>query len=156
MEPGGLHTSGCTKALCCCRCKSWLRINSCSIVSQAVFNTTITSATRLPTLFNTGELSSEPAPGTATEPDRTTHHFAPTPPMATYLFGAMVGELESVEGVYTRGQGSTCGRSGASSVGAVGEPVAVRVWGRVGQSASLTLARDASIAAIGCAPQSRT
>ena len=122
---------------------------------QAVFNVSITSDSSLPTLHNTGELTSYPAPPTPAIQNRTTHVFEPTPPMACYLFACFVGELESVEGVYKRGTDAPamCGTgsgAGGGPVGPAGEEVAVRVWGRVGQSASLKLARDAAIAGMGC------
>ena len=89
----------------------------------------------MPALSNEGELSFEELPATAARPALTKHQFKATPPMATYLVGVVVGELASVEGVYTRPADT-------------GPPVPVRVWGRVGNEGALQFALDVAIAAL--------
>jgi aminopeptidase N len=102
---------------------------------QARFNFSISSLPGIPALFNTAAVATKPsdvaAPGQG--PEHVLTRFVMTPPMATYLLGIVVGDLAKVEGVYRRPGG--------------GE-VAVRVWGRAGQTQSLTLARDVAISAL--------
>ena len=96
---------------------------------QAVFNASITAQAGVPALFNTPEASSAPAANSS----KTVHRFEPTPPMATYLVGAVIGDLEKVEGVFDS---------------MTGVEVPVRVWGRKGMASALALARDSAIAAL--------
>ena len=96
---------------------------------QAVFNASITAPAGVPALFNTPEASSAPAANSS----KTVHRFEPTPPMATYLVGAVIGDLEKVEGVFDS---------------MTGDEVPVRVWGRKGMASALALARDSAIAAL--------
>jgi hypothetical protein len=104
--------------------------------AQARFNVSITAASDYIALFNTAEASADSVPAGGGAQARTRHRFELTPPMATYLVGIIVGDLDKIEGVYKRGSG---------------EEVPVRAWGRAGQTPSLRLALDVAVAALRCA-----
>ena len=100
---------------------------------QARFNVSVSAAKGMPALCNTAETSAMDVTGFGKTPEATKHSFEVTPPMATYLLGIVVGDLDKVEGVYKR---------------AGGGEVPVRVWGRTDQTPSLMLALDVAVAAL--------
>jgi aminopeptidase N len=105
---------------------------------QARFNVSITAALDYVALSNTAEVSAVSVPAGGAALARTRHQYEQTPPMATYLVGINVGDLDKIEGVYKRGNG---------------EEVPVRAWGRAGQMPSLRLALGVAVAALRSAQQ---